>query len=255
MPKRFVEITSQYPTLLSSIVRAKQKSPYTIIEREGKYYLSFSDSADPRDTEKAKQSADVLLSNINGMLTLPPFRVTNALQRANDVITEDENGNVFGEGTRMIGVRAVISTDFASMDFSNLLEMQEKAGRLSRIKEALRYYGQERSWFNLYDVYECIRKDIEEMEGEGRKIPEHWLVDSHGRNRLMDFTESANNANISGYAARHTYAESKAIKRINDKLVRMKENGKEIMPMTLDEATTFIENLLMRWIKYRTIQL
>jgi len=253
MPKRLVEITSDFPELLPALVSAKQEPPYSIVKREDKYYLSFFDSADLRDTEKAKQSADVLLSNINGMLTLPPFRVANALKRANYIITEDENGNVVGEGSRIIGLRLVVSTDFTSMDFSSLLEMGEKASRLSRIKEALRYYGQDKSWFNLYDVYECIRKDIKEAEGEEREIPEHWLMDSHGRNRLEDFTESANNANISGYAARHTYAGSKATERINDKIVRLKENGKEIMTMTLAEAATFIEDLLMRWIKYRTI--
>ena len=50
------------------------------------------------------------------------------------------------------------------MDFSSLFEMEVKASRLSRIKQALRYYGEGRSRFNLYNVYECIRKDCEESD-------------------------------------------------------------------------------------------
>ena len=252
MPKRFVEITSDFPELLPALVSAKQEPPYSIVKREDKYYLSFSDSADLRDTEKAKQSSDVLLSNINGMLKLPPFHVTNALKRANYIITEDENGNVVGEGTREVPTTAALNIDFTSMDFSSLLEMGEKASRLSWVKQSFRYYGQGVSWFSLFDIYECIRKDIE--ESDNREIPEHWFMDSHGRNRLDDFTESANNYNISGYAARHTEAESKAIGSRNDKWVKLKENGKDILTMILDEAREFIENLMIKWLKYRTIR-
>ena len=51
-------------------------------------------------------------------------------------------------------------------------------------------------------------------------------------------------ANISGYAARHTYADSYEIERISDSSVRLRASGKEITPMTLNEAGVFIENLL-----------
>ncbi len=255
MPKRLVEITSQHSTLLPSIVKAKQGSPYTIIEREGNYYLSFVDTDDPKNTQKAKQDTDILLANINAILTLPPYSSTpNALKRANRIITIDDTGYEVGESELDAMGRLLLGPDFSTMDFSSLLEMEVKASKLTRIKQALWYYAGELNWFNLYDVYECIRKDIEEIEGEGRKIPEHWLIDSHGRNRLKDFTESANNANISGYAARHTYAESKAIVSINTTLIKLQDSGEEIMPMTLDEAREFIENLMMKWLKYRTIR-
>lgn len=127
-----------------------------------------------------------------------------------------------------------------------------KAAKLSRIKQALLYYAQGLTWFNLYDVYECVRKDLQELEN--RAIPDHWLTDASGRNRLMDFRQSANNAYISGYAARHTYAESSEIDRISDKLVRLKGTGEEIVTMTLSEAEAFIENLLVQWLKYRGIR-
>ncbi len=251
MPQRLVEIASEYPGLLASLVKAKQEDPYTIFVRNGSYYLSFFDSEEPMKTEKAEQSADVLLANINAMLTLPPIKVAHALTRTNRIITLNENGYEIGKNTLNIAARIRISPDFTNMDFSNFIEMEIKASKLSRIKQALRYYADGFNWFNLYDVYECIRKDCQEMMGQA--IPEQWTTDAKLRNRLDDFTESANNAYISEYAARHTYAESHEIERINTTTVRIKANGKEIMPMTMHEAGVFIENLLMHWLKQRGI--
>jgi len=250
MPKRFVEITSDFPELLLALVSAKQDPPYSIVKRESKYYLSFSDSADLRDTEKAKQSADVLLSNINGVLALlHPSRIANGLQRTNYIITEDKNGNVVGEGTREVPTTAALSIDFASMDFSSLLEMGEKASRNSRIKEAFHYCGQETSWFNLYDIYECIRKDRKEKKKKA--IPSQWTKDSQGKDRLKDFIECANNAFISGYAARHSPADSTEINRISDTQVILKQGNVKIDVMTLNQAEEFIKNLMVQWLKDR----
>jgi hypothetical protein len=99
---------------------------------------------------------------------------------------------------------------------------------------------------------ECIRRDCHEMMGSS--ILEQWTTDAQGRNRLKDFTESANNAFISGYSARHSYADSQEIERINASLIRLKESGSEIMPMSLNEAGTFIENLLIQWLRCRDIK-
>jgi hypothetical protein len=252
MPQRLVEITSEYPGLLSSLVTAKQEPPYTIVEREGNYYLSFFDSDNPMNTERAEHSADVLVANINAILTLPSFKVANALKRTNHVITLDENGREIGKKVLTVGLRARVSPDFTNMDFSSFMEMEVKASRLSRIKQALWYYAGGLSWFNLYDVFETIRKDLEEVTGSG--IPEQWTTDAQLRNRLDDFTESANNAFISEYAARHTFSNSYEIERISANLVRLKEGGREVMPMTLSEAGTFIENLLIHWLRYRGIR-
>ena len=38
MPQRIVELTSNYPGLLSSLVKSKQEAPNTLIERDGGYY-------------------------------------------------------------------------------------------------------------------------------------------------------------------------------------------------------------------------
>src|SRR5260221_6754569 len=124
MTQRLVEITSEDPGLLAALVKAKQGEPYTIIERKESYYLSFFDSEDPKNTEKAEQSANVLLANINAMLMLPPFKVGNALKRTrtNRIITLDENGNEFGRNTVVIPASASISVDFTVMDFSSFIE-------------------------------------------------------------------------------------------------------------------------------------
>jgi len=252
MPLRLVELTSNYPGLLSSLVKSKQEAPYTLIERDGGYYLSFYDSGDPMLTEKAEQSADVLLANINAMLTLPPFKVANAIKRTNRIITIDAKGSRIGKNALDIAGRFGLSPDFTTMDFTNFMEMEVKASRLSRIKQALWYYAGGLNWFNLYDVYETIRKDLEEVTGSG--IPEQWTTDVQFRNRLDDFTESANNAFISEFAARHTFANSYEIERISSHLIKLKESGKEIMPMSLSEAGAFIEILLVHWLKYRGIR-
>ncbi len=252
MPQRLVELTSNYPGLLSSLVKSKQEAPYTIVERDSRFYLSFFDSDDPMRTEKAEQSADVLLANINAMLTLPPFKVANAIKRTDRIITINDNGSEIGERSLDIATRFPLTHDFTTMDFSNFLEMEVKASMLSRIKQALWHYAGGLNWFNLYSVYETIWKDLEEVTGSG--IPEQWTTDAQLRNRLDDFTESANNAFISGYAARHTFANSFEIERISSNLIKLKEGGKEILPMTLSEAGAFIEQLLIQWLKYRGIR-
>ena len=251
MPKRLVEITSQHSTLLPAIVKAKQKSPYAIIEREGNYYLSFVDSDDPMNTQKAKQDADILLANINAMLTLPPYSTPNALKKANRIITIDDNGYEVGESTLNAMGRFPLGPDFSTMDFSSLLEMEVKASKFTRIKQALLYYADGFSWFNLYDVYECIRKDCKEVNKSA--IPQQWTTDSQGIDRSKDFTECANNAFISGYAARHSFADSSEIDRISDTLVILKNGNKKINVMTLNEAGSFIENLMVQWLKARGI--
>ena len=252
MPQRLIELTSHYPELLSSLAKSHQKAPYTIIEREGRYYLSFSDSDDLMSVQKAEQSADVLLSNINAMLRLPPFRVTNPLKRTGEVITLDENGRPITKTTHSFSTRFGLSPDFTTVDFSNFMEIVLKASRLSRIKQALRYYADGSNWFNLYDVYETIKKDCEELTGIG--IPSQWTTDTRGRNRLKDFTESANNAFISGYAARHTFAQSYEIEQISADRVKLKDSGEEITPMSLSEAREFTESLLVQWLKSRGIR-
>ena len=250
MPQRLVEITST-PGLLPALVRAKQGSAYSIIERGASFYLSFFDSDNPRETEKAKQYADALLSNINAILILYA-KIPNALEKTGRIITIDDNGHEVEEKTRIIPASAAISQNFDIMDFSSFLEMEVKISKLSHIKQVLYYYASGLNWFSLYDAYECIRKDCYEMMGSG--IFEQWTTDIQGRNRLQDFTESANNAFISGYSARHSYADSKEIECINASLIRLKENGSEVMPMSLNEAGTFIENLLIQWLRYRGIK-
>jgi hypothetical protein len=250
MTERLVEVTSVYPGLLSSLITAKQEAPYTFVKREGGYYLSCFDTDDPMSTEKATQSADVILANINAMLTLPPFKVANAIKRTDHVITLNDNGSIIGERTMNLSTRVGIGPDFTTLDFSSVLEIGAKASRLSRIKQALWYYAGGLNWFNLYGVYETIQKDFEEVTGE-KDLPEHWTMDTQRRNRLKDFTESANNAHISGYAARHTFANSYEIEKVSSDKVKLKNSGQEIIPMTLRGAGAFIENLLMHWLKYR----
>jgi len=252
MSQRLVELTSNYPTLLSSLVKAKQTAPYTIIEREGRYYLSFYDSENPIETEKAEQSADVLLSNINAILTLPPFSVSHSLRRTGEVITLDENGHPITKKTLSVSARFNLSPDFTIIDFSNFMEMEFIASKFSRIKQALRYFADGSNWFNLYDVYETIERDCEELTGNG--IPTHWTMDTRGIIRSKDFTESANNAFISGYAARHTFAGSYEIEQISSNRVKLKNSGEEIVPMSLSDARVFTENLLIQWLKDRGIR-
>src|SRR5207247_1826244 len=107
------------------------------------------------------------------------------------------NGRPITKVTRDILARFNLSPDFTNMDYSNFMAMQAVASKSSRVKQALQYYGSELNWFNLYDVYETIVNDYEELTGS-RQLPTHWVEDTQGRNRLKDFTESANNAYISG---------------------------------------------------------
>src|SRR6266567_502267 len=148
MTQRLVEVTSVYPGLLSSLIMAKQEPPYTIVKREGSYYLNFFDIDNPMNTEKATQSADVILATINAMLNLPPSKVANAIERTDRIITLNENGSVIGQRTRSLSTRARISPDFTTLDFSSFSEMAAKASGLSRIKQAMWYYAGGLNWFN-----------------------------------------------------------------------------------------------------------
>lgn len=130
------------------------------------------------------------------------------------------------------------------------------------LTNALTHYGEEVSWNSLYNTYEVIREDYNKSQGITNKrnyilLPEEWTKINE-RNREKDFTESANNAYISGVSfARHSLETSEKAEKVEGtQYVEIaKGNGKNerILPMTLWEAKNFITRILTNWIASKQV--
>jgi hypothetical protein len=252
MTQKLIELSSHYPGLLSCLAKTKQGDSYSIVEKEkDHYYLDFSDADNIINTEEAETSADILLANINAILRLPPFQVTNAIQKTGKVVIIDSSGQEIVRKPADNSGPLQSSPDFTLMDFSNFTAMQNKSNKSFRLKQAMQYYSGGTNWFNFYDVYETIETEYREITRD-KKLPMLWTTDLQDRDRRDDFTESANNANLSGYGARHSYADSHRVVRMGDNRFLIKggpNRNKEITRMNLQDGKTFIDNLLIQRLK------
>src|SRR5260370_12133375 len=83
----------------------------------------------------------------------------------------------------------------------------------SPMSHALNYFAKEANWDNLFKVLEVIQRDYNHSQGntnphKPQPLAEEWTRDETDRNREKDFTESANNAYVSGIFARNSRARS-----------------------------------------------
>lgn len=237
------------------------KEPWTtLIEKENIYYWSSSHFEKFATTDDVNRCASSLLSTLNG---LAKFHFANAgeITKAGRMKFVDDQGREITQVTLGIQARAVFTIHKdedtqreTEQQWLKLAEVSLGESETSPISQALNYFGKEANWDNLFKVYEIIRKDYNNSQGiipprNFKSFPEEWTKDETGRNRERDFTESANNAYVSGIFARHSIANSKKLVPIaNSSLWMLEHERVEILPMTLEKARDFILVLLSHWI-------
>ncbi len=109
----------------------------------------------------------------------------------------------------------------AKQQWVSIVEKSFEKEDNSAIIRALNYYGKEHkhNWQTLFNVYEIIQREYNYSQGftSSRQfvlLPKEWTQDETGESREKDFTESANNAYLSGYTARHSLEASYPIRII-----------------------------------------
>lgn len=239
------------------------KEPWsTISVEEGMYYWSSSQFEDLGTVAEVDECAARLLATLNGLVKLHLIDA-GELAKAGRIKFVDNQGREVTQVTLSATLRGrgtlTLDEDENSQREARQrwLEIAEKSleeGEDSPISHALYYFGKEATWDTLFKIFEVIRKDYNNSQDIYRlanfdKLPEEWARDATGRNREDDFTESANNAYISGIFARHSIAMSERIVPVpNSSLWLLIHRKKEILPMTLERAKIFIASLLSHWI-------
>ncbi len=260
-----VAITCADITLLQRLAGLLQESWCRIAEENGEYYWSSSLFETSLNGSEVAKKADQYLPALNGLVKLH-IATTSKIARGNKILFTNESGGTGGyfDGTISIPWLFKIDTSEEELEqirqrWTTLVKVWTEQGTnpSDALNNALTHFGEEVSWNSLYNVYETIRKAYNYSRGVTNKknytsLPEKWTV-INGRNREKDFTESANNAYISGVvSARHSLAASDRAEKIEGSsfVEIIKSNGKKeyILPMSLNEAKEFISFILDQWI-------
>ncbi len=260
-----VLITCADVTILPRLASLLQEPECKIAEENGEYYWSSSFFEPlPNGSEVAKK-ADQSLPALNGLVGLLIANASKIVRGDKICFTNASGGTgAYLEGT--VRVQIPINVNISKEEREQrkqqwvaLVRVWTKQGANPSdvLNNALAHFGEETSWNSLYNVYETIQVDYNYSKGVTNKrnfklLPEQWTV-IDGKNREKDFTESANNAYISGNVfARHSLAESHRAEKIEGSpyVEVTRSNGKKeyILAMSLGEAKEFITRLLSQWI-------
>ena len=266
MPQYRVGLTCSNPEVLPYLSTYLQEPWCTIIEDNGGYYWRSSHFEVLATVAEVDARVDKLLPRLNGLVKLHLLNASE-IAKAGVIGFIDDQGQYheYRRFTTSALVTYKITEDNNLMleirrKWLNLVEKCLEEGEDSPIHLALSYHSKEANWHNLYDVYEVIKQDYNHLQGITNTrqyvlLPDDWTRDATGRNREKDFTESANNAYISGSMARHSLATSDKVQEVaHSSLVKViRPSGREelILPMPLNRATTFITGLLTQWLTKR----
>jgi hypothetical protein len=263
MLQYLVGLISKDPRVLPELSNRLIEPWSTIIEKEGIYYWSSSHFDALATVAEVDEYASRLLPRLNGLVKL---HLINAgeIAKAGRIKFIDDLGRELTQVSLSTSARAVLTIHEdensqleAKRRWLNVAEKSLEEGEDSPISHALNYFGKEASWDNLFKVYEVIQKDYNHSQGITNPrtfipLPEEWTRDEKGRNREKDFTESANNAYVSGVLSRHSIARSERVVQVsNSSLWKLVHSQIEILPMTSERAKIFIVGLLSQWITKR----
>lgn len=189
-----IELTSNDPSLLSFLVQYRKEPSWSVVEIGGKYYLLSSSFQGLTSSEEIRQMADNLLFLLNGIMKLK-FMYAH-LDEAGTVICLDDHDRIIHTTTsKDVPTRVNVSAGvmyYQSTDAQQISSMDIwlKAQSNSTIWEALQHYTNPRNWFNLYKVYEVLKKDITRLERD--RTISRGTFDKLAGGRRFDFEESAN---------------------------------------------------------------
>ena len=178
------------------------------------------------------QAADNLLFVLNGIMKLK-FK-SASLERGSTVAYFDENDQIMSRTvSRIITMTSSFSageTYYQDADIHqpSILEIWQTAQNNEIIEETLQYYSNEHNWFNLYKVFETIRRDTYRLQDQGL-LPK-GTFDTWTKGRKVDFDESANRERHSSFV----YSPTQKVKFVY---------------MSLQEANEFISQLILQWLQ------
>ena len=265
MPQYRVGLICNDSRVLSELSNRLKEPWSTIIEIEGVYYWSSSHFEDLATVAEVDECATRLLATLNGLVKLHS-RNAGELAKAGRIKFVDDQGrevtqvilsvSLRGRGTLTIHEDEDSQRE-AKRRWLKIAEKSLEEDEDSPISHALNYFAKEANWDNLFKVFEVIQRDYNHSQGIKNprhfiSLPEEWTRDETGRNREKDFTESANNAYVSGIFARHSIARSqRVVPVVNSSLWLLVHTKEEILPMTLERAKIFVTDLLSLWITKR----
>lgn len=260
-----VGITCADPTILQILVTFLHIPECKITEENGEYFWSSTlFEGLPTGVEVARK-ANRYLPALNGLVKL---RLPDAQKiiRTSKILYDNGSG-----GTGMYWEQSISLPINYSISISEEEQERRRQRWIALVKawamkegnspkiltNALSHFGEEVSWNSLFNTYEVIREDYNKSKGITNKrnyelLPDKWMK-INDRNREKDFTESANNAYISGVSfARHSLETSEKAEKVEGSpyVEVIKGNGKkdQILPLTLREAKDFIAQILSHWI-------
>jgi len=227
-----IELTSNDLALLSFLAQYRKEPSWSVVEVGAKYYLLSTSFQGLTSPEEIRQKADNLLFPLNGIMILK-FKSAH-LDKVGNVIYLDDNGQLIHTTTsKDVPMRVNVSagvTYYQSIDTQQLSSMDIwlKAQSNPTVWEALQHYANPHNWFNLYKVYEVIKKDTTRLE-RNRTIS-RGTFDKLAGGKRFDFEESAN-------------------KERHSSLGYHPKPGITITYMSLQEAEEFVSCLLLLWLQ------
>jgi hypothetical protein len=248
-----VQITSNDPQLLSYLLVSLQNSPYKVIEEDEHYYLvspTFEAFENLSQYPELSTCADKLIDRLNALLKLQ-FRTHSGIAKINPTLYTDESGLIHLVMMETIGITDAVRGYTGDNFFLDHARLHARSGFLSQwiaegntslVDEALQYFSMPRSWHNLEKVFEIIAKDMGQKENN-RTLPrgtfDTWTrgtaFGSKPPGRSFDFLQTAHSYYWSGIDARHASVAS--------------QQRTGVTPMSLQEATEYITDLLEKWLQ------
>lgn len=260
-----VAITCANPFILQVLVSLLKEDWCKVTEENGEYFWSSSLFETSSSGAEVARKADQYLPALNGLVELQ-IAYAPKVVRGNKIFFTNESG---GTGAYFDGSISLPINYTITISEEELRRRQQKWVALVKIwveqvadptdilNTTLIHFGEEVTWNSLYNLYEIIKQDYNVSQGIPNKrnyvlLPEGWTT-INGRNREKDFTESANNAYISGItSARHSLATSDRVDQIEGfpevEITRPDGRTERILPMSLSEAREFVAGLLFQWI-------
>jgi hypothetical protein len=193
------------------------------------WFLHAAEFTDAKDANEVRDLSLELIKRLNGVAKLfhPNFR---AVAFGGSIDFHDgEQRHVYLFPTLDEGRSrdsASLATDGKTVALTISETRMAMCAMNDRVARALRLFGYEHTWDNLYKVYEVIEEEI-----GGEAIRNNW-PNGH---RLRSFTSTANNWQAVGDAARHGHKKLDPPKN----------------PMPLTEAANLIREWLGFWLKLK----
>jgi hypothetical protein len=265
MFKWHVELISKNEVLLAFLTTCIQESSFTVIQksserfyilhRDGeclylpsdfpsqnrinRYYWLSSDFDLLTDPQDVLSYASQQLPLLNSIIKLK-YGTRMRTIKIDDIYRIDEQDRLIKETAtmQMTSGGLVTSESFlqsANSQHPNILEAWFAIKNNPKVYEVMRYYSNNLDWFNLYKVYQIIKRDVGKSEHNGTLPRGTFARWTHNRARALDFEQSANDFNRSNFDARHSSEDSHFVPQATT--------------MSLQEATKFVTSLLIQWLQ------